>query len=232
MDQPNPFSLSQERNTPGHYRPVPITIADVPAGETRFADYVVPDLTHGVDWSNVRVFTSELDTGDEIVAGKLLAGQIGVLAADAAQGATEVSVVAPSGVLMPTALGGVIDEGFFVSLGNEASTAEALNAGDSDELAEIEIKRIGQQQDVGGGNSLVQISLFTPIGEAAVAGTPVNLVVRVVTQPIVLVKGYPLDIGGTVLTAGNLPPNRRVRFGFKNNGVGTKTVRSIFEVLY
>src|SRR3990167_10904087 len=91
--------IIQQRETAGHYCLLPLVIPNIPPGEARYKDYVVPDFTNGVDWLNYHFYAGDADSGDKIATGKLLLGQVGQLAAPAAQGSTQIVVAAPTGVL-------------------------------------------------------------------------------------------------------------------------------------
>lgn len=236
----NDVSIKQQRSTPGHYKLVPLVIADIPVGQVRYNDYVVPDYTHGLDWLNAHFYAGEIDSGDQIATAKLIGPKIGGLAAQALTGATSVAVVSTPGVLVPTARGGALDEGFCLTFGTENSTAVAINSAPpsgsivnpDQELREYEIKRIGLETPVGGGLVAVTIELFEALATDYAAGLDVNLIVRAMSEPIPLTSGDSINIGGDVFESGNMPPNSRVRFGFKNNGASPKTIRGMFTVLY
>jgi len=236
--------IKQERKTVGHYNLRPLKIEGIAAGATKYKDVVVPDLTRGWDWLNVHFNANDADSGDMLVAGKLLGGQIGSVAAPASSGATTIMVASQPGVLVSTEKGGAIDEGFYLSFGVEASTADAINAigggppgsGTLDnpegELREYQIKRIGAETPIGGGLVMVAITLFTPLAADVAPGTNANLVVRGIPEPIEVTKGDNVNVGGDAFTSGNLPAGTRVRFGYKNTGNASKTVRGVWTVFY
>lgn len=232
--------IRQERKTPGHYGPMKVSFA-VPAGKARYWDLVVPDFTNGIDPMGVHFYAGDVDSGDEIVAGKLLAGAVGTVIQDAAQDATVVKVRSQIGVLAPTLKGGVLDEGFYASFGTENSTADAINTADptadfdnpAPELKEYRIKRIATPTVVGGGYEDVDLTFLTGLAAPVTAGTSANLVVRFVPEILEVTKGQLYGLGLETLSAGNFPPNSRVRLGFRNVvGGASKTVRAVLAALY
>ena len=242
-NEPN-IVIKQERKTVGHYKMLPINLT-VPAASTRYADRVVPDYTRGLDWlSSLFDGSGVVETGDEIVCGKLLVGQIAAVAADAAQDATTVVLAGPATVLKPTTDGGALDEGLFLSFGTENTTAAGINAAPptatngrtfsnpDQELREYEIKRIGTPTPIGGGNVTVAITLFTGLAAAVTAGTAANLVSNAIPEPLMMSAGERLDIGGQAVTSGNMPSGSKIRVGFTNNGAGSKTICGKLIVLY
>lgn len=234
------FSARQEDKSNGHYGAYPLCF-DVPAGKTRYIDFPVPDYTRGLDLLQIHWPANDWEMGDLIVTGKLMAGQIGQLASDAAQGATVVTVASTLGVLKPTSLGGSLDEGFFLSFGDDIVTDANINAADptinlinpSPELPELEIKRLGVETDIGGGNGTCSITLFSGLPSAIAAGTPVNLVVRFIRGSLEIATGDVIDMGVETLKSGNLPGLRRGRFGAKNTSASTnKRVRARLSMMY
>lgn len=225
--------VKQERKTPGHYHLKPIYF-DVPVGKTRYKDLVIPDYTNGMDILSCQFPTEDMESGDEIVAGKFLIGPIGQLAAPAAQGDTVVTVASTLGVLKTTRLGGALDEGFLLSFGVDDALDTDLNAEPptKTELPMFEIKRLGTETPVGGGNATCQITLFTGLDQAKSAGDPVNLIVAFVKESIPIVKNGTISVGGETLTAANCPANKRLRVGFKNNGANAKNIRGFLGMLY
>lgn len=229
----NLSEIKQERKTPGHYVLTPLVIV-VPAGKTRFKDWVVPDYTNGMDVLSCKFPTSGLEDGDEIAAGKILIGVVGQLAADAAQGATSITVASVEGVLRTTLLGGALDEGFMLSFGTDDAADTDLNAEPptKTEKPTVEIKRLGTETPVGGGNAVCTLTLFTGLPDALTAGTPVNLIVAFVKDPVPISQNGVIDFGGETLTAANVPAGKRLRVGFKNNGAASKTIRAMMATLY
>jgi len=231
--------IQQQRGSNGHYRILPLSFS-VPAASARYKDFVVPDYTNGMDFMSFHVHCGDFDSGDEIVAGKLIAGKIGSVGVGAATGDVEVLIASTSGILQPTAEGGKIDEGYYLSFGSETSTDATVNADTSgdvsnpnSELREYEIKRIGAETPIGGGNSIVPITLFSPLAADISAGTAANLVIRVAQTAIPVVKGDILDVGMEYLQAGNVPPGRRLRVGFRNSSATeAKEFRGTFRMLY
>ena len=241
-------TIKQERQTYGHYRIVPCAY-DVPAagpGESgvRYHDLTVPDYSSGWDFMRAICPTQDLDSGDEIVTAKLLGGKIAAVASTASKDATDIYLASTPGVLIPTALGGYISEGYFLSFGADTATSETINAGPpskdvsgtwtnpDQELREYEIKRIGPEVDIGSGLRMVKITLFTPLADTVAAGTDANLVVKFLTEVWPITKGDMVDIGGDHLTSGPLPANKILRCGFRNTGNATKTIRGYMKMLY
>jgi hypothetical protein len=238
-----PVQVVQQQKTPGHYNMIPLVVGPIPAGETKYADYVVPNFTAGLDWHNAHFYAGEADSGDEIAAAKLILGQIASAAAPASQGDTTIVLVGYPQVLKPTSQGGAIDEGFYLSFGVENSSADSINTGDptangrsianpNGELAEYRIKRIGLPNPIGNGLVTVTIELLSALEENVAQNTNANLVIRGIPDPIPLTKGDTVNIGGDVLTAGNMPAGSILRYGYFNNGSSPKTIRGIFTVLY
>lgn len=229
----NLMEIKQERKTPGHYVLTPLTFA-IPAGKTRYKDWVVPDFTNGMDILSCKFPTNNLEDGDEIIAGKILLGAIGQVAADAAQGATQITVASNEGVLKTTLLGGALDEGFMLSFGTDDATDADLNAEPptKDEKPMVEIKRLGSETPVGGGNAVCTLTLFTGLPDDVPAGTAVNLIVAFVKAAVPISNDGVVDFGGETLTAANVPAGRRLRVGFKNNGAVDKTIRALMATLY
>lgn len=229
----NLTEIKQERKTPGHYHLKPV-VFDIPAGKTRYKDLVIPDYTNGMDVLSCQFPTDDLESGDEIVAGKFLIGTVGQLAAPAAQGDTVVTVASVLGVLKTTLLGGALDEGFMLSFGVDDALDTDLNAEPPTkaELPTFEIKRLGSETPVGGGNAVCAVTLFTGLDGAKAAGTPVNLIVAFIKEPVPIVKNGILSIGSETLTAANCPANKTLRVGFKNNGAAQKTMRGFLGMLY
>jgi len=225
-------SIKQDQGTNAHYSIRPIDFS-VPASSTRYKDWIAPDFSQGIDILQINFHAADIESGDEIVAGKMMIGQVGQMAAAATTGATVVTVAAPTGVLRPTALGGVIDEGFYLSFGTDDVTDEGLNAGTQTELTEYEVKRIGNETEVGGGNSTVQITLLSGLLADISQGTAANLVVRFVHDSVQTTKGGVYRFGEETESGGNLPANRRIRMGFKNNSsTDAKEIRAELSVLY
>jgi hypothetical protein len=229
--------IQQERNTVGHYRIIPLLLAAVPAGQTRYVDFVVPDYTRGLDWlSALFCGGDQVETGDLVCAGKLLFGQIAQVAVPATAGDTSILIVGPMGVLLDASDGGALSEGFYLSFGTEATTAAGLNAGPpsisgartwsnpDQELREYEIKRYSGQTLIGGGMCVVTVTLFTALEADVAADTSANLVSVAIPEPLTMVKGETLDVGGQSLVSGPMPPGARLRAGFRNNGASSKTV--------
>jgi len=227
--------IKQSRKTNGHYWPFGLEM-DIPASKTRYKDFVIPDYTNGIDFMGAHFTTKGWGSNDEVVAGKLMVGQIGQLAAPAALGATQVLVATTAqGLLKPTLLGGAIDEGFNLSFGVDDVLDSDLNADPvvKPELPEFEIKRVGAEQDAGGGVYLCQMTLFTGLDAAKAAGLPVNLVVPFVKSPFKPGDGGRMGLGLETFVAGNCPPSRRVRFGVKNvNPATALELRAVLAFLY
>lgn len=222
--------IKQDQGTNAHYGAIQIAF-DVPANSTRYKDWTSPDLTLGVDILQVNFNTSELSTGDKIVAGKCMIGQIAQVAVAASTGATVVTLAAPSGLLRATALGGVIDEGFYLSFGTDNVTDETLNTGGS-ELAEYRIKRIGTETPVGGGVSTCEITLLSALQADVAQGASANLVCRFVQEPIEIVAGGDYHFGEETEKGGNLPAGRRIRTGYQNTSGSAVRVRGDLSYLY
>lgn len=239
------LEMKQERKSNGHYWLKSLVIPNVPAGGTRYVDWIVPDFSKGVDWLNYHFDAADADSGDQIACGKLMVGQVGALAQDVAQGATRLTAAAPIGVLRPTMQGGALDEGFYISLGNDAVTDTEINAGTppgtgslanpQPELTEYMIQRISAPTTIGGGNEMVTLTLFTALATATTANTPLNLVIRGIPEPIQVTKGAVYDVGGRVFAAGNIPAGRRVRYGYQDSrapGGSPKTIRATIDMMY
>lgn len=229
----NLIEIKQERKTTGHYVLTPLVIS-VPVGKTRYADWVVPDYTNGMDILSCKFPTNNLEDGDEIVAGKILLGKIGATAADAVAGDTTIKVASIEGVLRTTLLGGALDEGFMLSFGTDDATDDDLNAEPptKDEKPMVEIKRLGTEQKLGGGAAMVELTLFSGLPADVAAGTAVNLIVAFVKDPVPLSTNGVIDFGGETLTAANLPAGKRLRVGFMNKGTVDKTIRAMMATLY
>jgi hypothetical protein len=231
--------LRQERLTPGHYTPKSLSFT-IPPNEFRYKDIVIPDYTNGMDILSAMFDSSQVDTGDEICCGKVIIGKIGVLAAPASAGDSVVIVASTAGVLRSTLQDGALDEGFNLSFGVEASTDSAINSGPptgnplnpDQELKEYEIKRIGAETDAGGGTYTCAVTLFSTLASSVAAGTDVNIVAPFIKEPIPITKNGMINLGGETLTAGNIPANKRIRFGYKNNGAAEKTIRAVLGMLY
>jgi len=222
---------------------IPLVVGPIGAGETKYADYVVPDLTFGLDWHNAHFYAGEADSGDQIAAAKLLVGKIAVVAAPAAEGATTIVLAGYPQVLKSASQGGAIDEGFYLSFGTEDSAAATINEGDpiandrtidnpNGELVEYRVKRIGTQTPLGGGLVSVTIELMSALVADVAQNADANLVIRGLPVPLPVTKGDTVNIGGDVLTAGNMPAGAILRYGYQNNGASPKTIRGIFTVLY
>jgi len=238
-------AIQQERNTVGHYRILPLLLSAVPGGQTRYVDRVVPDFTRGLDWLSA-VFDGgdQIDTGDLVCAGKLLFGQIAQVAAPAAQGDTQITIAGPENVLLDTENGGALSEGFFLSFGTETATATTINAAPpsisgtrnwsnpDQELREYEVKRYSAQTPIGGGNCLVTITLFTALEAAVSAGASANLISVAIPEPLTMLKGERLDVGGQCFSAGPLTPGSRLRAGFRNVSGSAKTVCGKLFVMF
>lgn len=223
-------SIKQDQGTNAHYGAIQIAF-DVPTSATRYKDWTAPDLTLGVDILQVNFSASELSTGDRIVAGKCMIGQIAQVAVAASTGATSITLAAPTGMLCPTALGGVIDEGFYFSFGTDNVTDETLNQGGS-ELAEYRIKRIGNETEIGGGVSTCEITLLTALLADVAQGAAANLVCRFIQEPIEVVAGNNYSFGEETEKGGNLPAGRRIRTGYENNSGSAVRVRGDLSYLY
>ena len=237
--------VKQERATAGHYRPIPIVFA-VPTAKVRYYDWIVPARTNGTDWLALLFNAGDVTSGDEIVMGKGFLGVIAQVAANASSGDTSITIASTAN-LSATLRGGYLDEGFFLSFGTEATTAgptdgsliPSLNysadqpspGNDNNPNAELPEYEIGtlRDQDASG---VTTIGLLTPLAANISAGTPVNLVVRVINDPIPVTKGADYNFGGHVLTAGALPGGTKIRFGFRNNSGADEMVRAVFETLY
>ena len=237
--------IKQERGTLGHYKILPLLLAGVPAGQTRYVDRVVPAYTRGLDWlSALFAGGDQVETGDLLCSGKLLVGQIAQVAADAAQGDTTITIAGPASVLQSTETGGALSEGFALSFGTENTTDAGINAAPptatgtrswsnpNQELKEYEIKRFGAATDIGGGNVTRTITLFTALDAAVTAGTAANLVMSAIPEPLTMLKGESLDVGGQAFVAGPMPAGTRLRAGFRNNGAAAKTVCGKLFVMF
>lgn len=227
--------IKQQRKTNGHYWPIGLEM-DIPANKTKYKDFVVPDYTNGLDFLGANFTTKGWGQNDEVVAGKLMIGQIGQLAAPAAGGATQVLVATTAeGLLKPTLLGGAIDEGFNLSFGVDDILDSDLNAEPvvKPELPEFEIKRVGAETSGGPGVYLCQVTLFTGLDGAKAAGAPVNLVVPFVKSPFKPGADGRMQLGLETFVAGNCPPNRRIRFGVKNADLATALeLRAILAMMF
>ena len=234
--------VQQQSKSNGHYRAVPLLLLGIAPGATQYSEIVVQDYPKGMDWHNAHFYAGDSDSGDVIAGAKMLVGKISVLAAAAASGDTVVVVAGPAGVLKTMALGGALDEGFYLSFGTEQSTAAVINAANppgtgtlsnpQGELTEYEIYSFGAQTPIGGGNVIVQITLLTALVADLTQGMDVNLVVRGIPEPIPITKGDTINIGGDVLTAGNMPAGSKLRYGYQNNGPGVKNIRGVLTALY
>lgn len=227
--------IRQQRKTNGHYLYQPICF-DVAPNKATYFDYVVKDFTHGVDWLSTVLNCRDLDSGDKIVTAKAFGGTFGGLAA---VDGNVVTLASPTGYLLsPTAQGGILDEGYYLSFGEETSTVEELNeatitdyANPSPEKKEYQIKRIGSAIIAGDGSGTVEVTLFsTPSG--ITPGDAVNLVMRAVDEALEVTEGDVIDVGGQALTSGNIPGNKRLRFGYYNSTGVTKRVRARLALLY
>jgi len=239
-----PVVVNQQAKSNGHYRVIPLSILGIEPSATMYADYVVPDYPRGLDWHNAHLYCGDADSGDQIAVAKLLLGQVGSLAAPNNPGDTVVTVTGPASVLAPTASGGKLDEGFYLSFGVESSSATEINAvsggppgtgtpsNPEGELTEYEIYSIGAQTPIGGGNVTVPVTLLVGLAAALTAGTNANLVIRALPDPLPITKGDTINIGGDVLTTGNLPTGSTVRHGYQNNGAAVKNVRGFMTALY
>lgn len=230
--------VQQSRGTSGHYKPLPVVFA-VPSGKVRYKDVTVPGLSAGIDWMDLDFLAADVTSGDKIVMGKGFMGVVGQVAANAAQGATSVLVASTPGVLAPTSRGGVLDEGFFLSFGAESTTdsdlntaADAADPGDdrnpAAELPEYMVLRLSDQDE----NGVAQIQLAQPLADAITAGAFVNLIVRVVDEPVEITKGKHYHFGAQALEAGSLPAGAKLRFGFRNESDHDETVRAELHTLY
>jgi hypothetical protein len=239
-----PVVVQQQQRSNGHYRILPLVILNIAAGMTKYNEIVVQDYPNGMDWHNAHFFTGDSDSGDQIATAKLLVGKIAVVGQPAAQGDTKVTLVGPAYVLNTTALGGALDEGFYLSFGTENSDLATINGvqggppGTGDlsnpegELREYEIYTVGTPTPIGGGNVAVEITLFSALAAEVGQGVDANLVSRGVPEPLPLTKGDRIDIGGDVLSSGNMPAGSKLRFGYQNNGQATKSMRGHLTVLY
>lgn len=237
------IEIKQERKTNGHYWPLPM-VFDVPVAKARYKDLVVPDYTNGLDVLGAHFDAADSDSGDELACGKLIVGKVGALVGGGGAGSTTVTIRSTKGILAPTKLGGVLDEGFYLSFGAEASAADANGliggnepTGDlvnpDQELKEYEIKRIGSPVDVSGVADDVAITLFSALTGTVAPGTDANLVVRFIKQVIPITKGNRYDLGLETFISGNMPANKRFRIGYRNAvGVLSKTIRTYIPALY
>lgn len=237
-------AIQQQQKSNGHYRVVPLTLLAIGSGATKYNDFVVQDYPKGLDWHNAHFYAGDSDSGDQIVMAKLLIGKIAALAAPATQGDTIVTLAGPASILKPTAQGGVIDEGFFLSFGTEASSAAAVNSvaggppgtgtlsNPETELREYEIYSIGTVTPIGSGNVSVPVTLFAALAAGLAGGLDANLTIRAVPDPIPITKNDTINIGGDVLTAGNMPAGSKLRYGYQNNGQATKNIRAYLTTLY
>lgn len=238
-------AIKQERKTVGHYRPHPFTI-EVPSDKVRYLDWTIPGYTNGIDWVGLIFNASDVSSGDEIVMGKGLMGKIGVLAANASIGATEIYVASSPGVLTTTARDGAIDEGFYLSIGTENSVSGPFTGADSgtlngeadgidhgedinpnQELKEFEIIKFTDQD----ADGVSKITLATSLAANITAGSDVNLVVRVISPEMPVTKGHVYNFGGACLRAGNLPGGSIIRVGYRNNSEADEVVRAYLETM-
>lgn len=231
--------VRQERKTMGHYDAHPLSVV-VPAGATRYADYTVPDLTNGIDVLGCNVYGANSEEGDEVATAKVMGGMIAQVAQPAALGDLVVVLAGPRSVLLPQKLGGVLDEGLWLSFGVDTVTAADINAADGSglnpapELTEYPIGRILlPATEIGGGNVALAIALGEPLAAALAGGEPANLVQRwLATAGLPMDAGYAQALGDEALTAGNVPANRVLRFGYKNAGLAQKTARAALKLMY
>jgi len=231
--------IKQHDLSSARYQMVPV-IFDIPALSTRYHDTTVPDYTTGWDIRYAEIPANALTTGDLLVTGKGMVGKIGAIAVPASIGATQVTVVSTFGVLRQHSLGGVVDEGVFLSFGTESSTAAAINATDpsanlinpSPELPEYEVKRISAETDIGDGLGITTFTLFSALADDVAPNDDVNLVVRFIRDGIEITTGEFFTIGDEVLGSTNLPAGRIVRVGYKNTSISAARVRGRLVVLY
>lgn len=226
MEENRP-EIKHEVGSNGHYWVEGIAFdAAGPAGTvTKKNIYTVPDFTRGVDLLGATLYGDLTKSGDRLIDGQVLIGQVAVvIAADA--GAKTVTLRSQIGVLKASAMGGKIDEGYYLAFGTE-TFAEA-NA-----LAEFMIKRIAAAVPVGDNvNEDVVITLDTFPGGAPTPGTPANLAVRFIRTPIELTGGEPIEIGKETFTGSPIPAGRVIRVAYERNQVTTVRVRGHLSLLY
>ena len=231
------IEIRQHAKSSNHFQVIPVEFT-VGGNTTQYKDIITPDYTKGWDPLSISHYASLATTGDQVVTAKILIGKIGSVASAVTAGATEVTLASSKGILLPMILGGVLDEGFYLSFGVENSTDAELNAGitgdpvnPDEELKEYEIKRIGSEVDAGGGTFTNTITVFGTL-PAIAANLDANLVTRWVRSPISLISGQLIKWGSETLKGGNVPANKRTRFGYKNIGGTVLTIRGSLSVLY
>jgi hypothetical protein len=211
----------------GHYWVEGIAF-DAPGGAgtvTRKNIYVVPDLTRGVDLMGATLYGDLTKSGDRLLDGQVLIGQVAaVIAADAA--AKTVTLRGPIGILRSGSSGGRLDEGYYVSFGVETFV-------EANQLAEYMVKRVGAPVPVGdNANEDVVLTLDAYPGSPPVPGTAANLAVRFIRSPIELTGGEPIEIGKETFTGSPIPGGRVIRVSYERNQAGAVRVRGHLTVLY
>ena len=213
-------SLEQTVAVPGHYWAHPIDIPNIAAAAKGRQDIQVPIP---VELMSARAFLSTAENGDEIIA-KAVIGQIGTLNADAAQDATTIDVIAPKGVLAKTKDNGVLDLGYFVSLGTE-------DFDPATDLAEYMVTAIGAPTPAG-ANEIVTVTISPGLASAKTAGLNVNLVVRFMRDWLKVYASQNVSFGDDTLSGSYVSANKRIRIEYRNNGTVTKSIYGYLSMLY
>ena len=228
--------IKQNKKTPGHIRRIPITFdatANDPDKITYF-DYTVPDLSNGIDLVGADFLLKGATDGDEIACAKVIIRGVGSVGANAPAAQADIDIQSALGKLVPTLQEGILDEGFYMTFGTDATTDAGLNAETETELEEHEIKRIGAESDIGGGFGQATITMFSNFSAQVDAGLNVNLVLSFIpsSSPIEIHEGEKVTIGQETFDGANLPAGAIIRLGYKNTGPSDYRVRGSLMALY